>query len=314
MRPRGALVLGRVLSSIFWQHSDSITLQLGQITLMRTWNTVSIVGVGLIGGSIGLALRERRLAQRVVGIGRRAETLATALSVGAITESTTDLVRGVAEADLIVVATPVDRIAQHVREAAAACPASALLTDAGSTKGTIVAELTKTLPGTARFVGSHPIAGGEKQGPGEARADLFVGRLVVVTPTASTPRETLQPVEEFWQSLGAKVAQLSPDDHDRHLAASSHVPHIVAAMLASAISADALPFVGSGFRDTTRVAAGDPELWTQILLANRASILAALTPFETAITALRGALERADAAALRQTLTEAKSKRDAVGS
>jgi prephenate dehydrogenase len=161
------------------------------------------------------------------------------------------------------------------------------LTDAGSTKGGIVAELAKTLPATARFVASHPIAGGEKQGPGEARADLFVGRLVVVTPTANTPRDAQEAIEEFWQSLGAKITLLSPEDHDRRLAASSHVPHIVAAMLAGAIPAEALPFVGSGFRDTTRVAAGDPELWTQILLANRESILSALAPFESAITALQ---------------------------
>ncbi|MBL9122574.1 MAG: prephenate dehydrogenase/arogenate dehydrogenase family protein [Planctomycetaceae bacterium] len=281
---------------------------------MRTWNTVAIIGVGLIGGSIGLALRTRNLANRVVGIGRRQESLATALGVGAITEATTEIAPGVADADLIVVATPVGQIVEHVRQAAAACPARALLTDAGSTKGEIVAALSQALAPSARFIGSHPIAGGEKQGPAEARPDLFVERLVVLTPTAATPPEVEAAVTEFWESLGARTRRLSPEEHDRQLACSSHVPHLVAAMLAQATDRAALPFTGTGFRDTTRVAAGDPELWTQILLANRGPVLAALAPFEAALGAVRDALEHSDARALRQALQEAKNKRDAVGS
>lgn len=281
---------------------------------MQTWNTVSIVGVGLIGGSIGLALRRRELARRVVGIGRRPQSLDTALRLGAITEQTTDLADGVADADLIVVATPVNLIAEHVRQAVAACPAAALITDAGSTKGEIVAELAASLPATARFMGSHPIAGGEKQGPAEARADLLDGRVVIVTPTATTAADVRTAIETFWKSLGATVACLTPNEHDKLLAAASHVPHLVSALLAGATPTAALPFVGSGFRDTTRVAAGDPELWTQILLANRDQVLSALSPVEAALSRMRQALEQTDAVALRQILTEAKNNRDAVGS
>lgn len=281
---------------------------------MRTWNTVSIVGVGLIGGSIGLALRRRELARRIIGIGRRAESLKIAHKTGAVTETTTDLAQGVAEAELVIVCTPVGLIAEQVRQAAAASPPTTLLTDAGSTKAGIVAALSKSLAPGARYVGSHPIAGSEKQGASHAKADLFDGRVVVVTPTAATAAEDCQAIEEFWTQLGATVVRLSPEEHDERLAAASHVPHVAASLLAAATPAEAFPFVGSGYRDTTRVAAGDPELWTQILLANRQQVLSALAPLEAAFDRFRAALERGDADALRQSLTEAKNKRDAVGS
>lgn len=281
---------------------------------MPKWNTVSIVGVGLIGGSIGLALRTRGLAGRVVGIGRRQQSLDTALQIGAIDSATTDLAQGVAEAELVVVATPIERIVEHVRQVAAACPVAALITDAGSTKGEIVAELERALPKSTRFVGSHPLAGSEKHGPIEAKVDLLSGRVVVITPTAATPPDVRERVEEFWTDLGARVVTLSPELHDERLAAASHVPHLVAALLARATPVEALPFVAGGFRDTTRIAAGDPELWAQILLANRSEIIKAVAPFEAALSELRSALERADGAAIRRVLMEAKSKRDAVGS
>src|SRR5688572_15288147 len=150
---------------------------------MKHWETVAIVGVGLIGGSIGLALRERKLAGRVVGIGRRPESLQRAVAVGAVHETTQDVERGVSDAELVLVCTPVESIAGHVRQAAHACPAGALITDAGSTKASIVRQLNSSLPPAVAFVGSHPLAGSEKNGCDHARADLFEGRVVVVTPT-----------------------------------------------------------------------------------------------------------------------------------
>lgn len=281
---------------------------------MRTWNTVAIVGVGLIGGSIGLALRERKAALRVIGIGRRRETLETALRVGAISEIAPDLAAGVAEADLIVVATPVDLIADYVLQISQACPRHALITDAGSTKVEILRELAGKLPTLVRFVGSHPIAGSEKQGPAEANGKLFENRVVVVTQAANTPADDVSEAEAFWSRLGARVVLTTPDDHDQRLAASSHVPHLVAALLAGSTPPEAFPFAGSGFRDTTRVASGDPGLWTQILLSNRVQVLSALDPVEEAFKAAREALRSGDANQLRSILMEAKNKRDALGS
>lgn len=281
---------------------------------MPHWKTVAIAGVGLIGGSIGLALRQRGLADEVVGIGRREETLRAASMVGAITRSTLKLAEGVAEAELVVVCTPVASIVEHVRQAATHCPAGALITDAGSTKASIVAGLNGSLARGVRFLGSHPLAGSEKQGPGEATADLFAGRTVVVTPTPATAQEDVNEIERFWTALGARVVCLTPEAHDRAVAASSHLPHLVAAALAEAVPVAALPLTAGGYRDTTRVAGGDPELWTQILLDNREHVLEALAPFEQVVAELRQALEAGDRELLKDSLTKAKTKRDALGS
>ena len=179
---------------------------------MRDWDTVAIVGVGLIGGSIGLALREKGLARRVVGIGRRAASLAAAKRCGAISQSTVDLAQGVRQAELTVVCTPVGLVAGHCRQAAEHCPVEALVTDAGSTKASIVAALGSDLGRGVRFVGSHPLAGGEKTGPAAARADLFEDRVVVVTPARSSREEDLDRAEAFWRALGSRG---SADDAGR---------------------------------------------------------------------------------------------------
>ncbi len=280
---------------------------------MKRWDVVAIVGVGLIGGSIGLALRTRRLARQVVGIGRRSASLRVARQVGAVTQTTVDIRRGVAQADLVVVCTPVDWIAEHVTIAAEACRPEAVITDAGSIKGHIVSTVAERLGPRARFVGSHPLAGGEQSGARQASASLFEGRVVVTTPTRQTPGDVVETVEAFWGALGAEVLRLSPTAHDRVVASTSHVPHLVAAALADAIRSDQMPYCGTGWRDTTRIAAGDPELWTQILLGNAEAVLKGLEPFERSLAALREALTRGDRAALKKQLTRAKRKRDALG-
>jgi prephenate dehydrogenase len=281
---------------------------------MKQLETVAIVGVGLIGGSVGLALRHRGLARRVVGIGRSAESLKVAEEVGAVTSSTCDLVQGVADAELVIVCTPVEQIAGQVRQAAGACRERALITDAGSTKAQIVRGLDGQLPRGVRFVGSHPLAGSEKSGPATATPDLFEGRVVVVTPAgADASGDGCQEVREFWKALGARVVQMSPEEHDRALAVTSHLPHLVASALAAATPENCRPLTATGWADTTRVAAGDPELWTQIFSANRENVLAALADFESIVSALRAALEMRDARTLREILADAKQNRDAVG-
>jgi prephenate dehydrogenase len=286
---------------------------------MGQFDTVAIVGVGLIGGSIGLALRERKLARSVVGIGRRESSLAAATKVGAIDRATTDLAEGVALAEIVVVCTPVDTVAEIVLKAAAATPSGALVTDAGSTKQAIVAAVEAGWVDRgdgSQFVGSHPVAGDHRTGPSHARADLLNGRTVIVTPTPATPAGAVERVTSFWQALGANVTTLSPAEHDAALAATSHLPHLVAAALAAATPERLLPLAASGWRDTTRVAGGDPALWRPIFATNRGPVLAALENFQRSIGKLRDALEQGDDRQLLALLEQAeriKSDHDALG-
>ena len=282
---------------------------------MPTYRKVAIVGVGLIGGSIGLALRQRGLAQCVVGIGRRQSSLDKALACQAIDEATTDLEEGVDGAELVVVATPVTAVADHVCQILAATPEDVVVTDAGSTKGAICAAVESRLQGTAgRFVGSHPLAGDHRSGPEHARGDLLEGRTVVVTPTESTQIETIAKAEAFWQNLGARVTKLSPTEHDKALAATSHLPHLLASALTVATPAEWLPLAATGWADTTRVAAGDPELWTQVLVQNKPAVLAALDRLNEQLEKLESDILDENWSELRKTLQNGKRIRDALGS
>jgi prephenate dehydrogenase len=287
-------------------------------------HTIAIVGVGLMGGSIGLALRKRKIAKRIIGIGRRPAMLRKALALGAVTETTTDLARGVAEAEWIILGTPVETLGEFVGQCAAHCPAGAIITDVGSTKESVVQQAEAALAQALaqrpplrrppRFVGSHPMAGSEKAGVQHARADLLSGRTVVVTPSATSDSDAVKAVQRFWKQLGAKVVQLSPAAHDQAVADISHLPHVVASALAAATAEGSLPLAASGWGDTTRIAAGSPELWRQILLDNRLHTLRALAGFEKVLTAFRQALEQQDAAAVQELLEAGKRRRDSVAS
>ena len=279
----------------------------------RAWDTLAIVGVGLIGGSIGLAARQRGLAKQVVGIGRRRSSLQIAKRIGAVTRTTTRLAGGVADADVVIVCTPVDQIADHVCEVATHCDSRALITDAGSTKADLVRAIESRVPKETRFVGSHPLAGAHQAGPRAARADLFVDRLVVVTPTQRTAPADVTAIQQFWRQLGANVTTMSVKEHDAALAATSHLPHIVAASLANATPEEALGLVAGGWRDTTRIAAAKPELWVPILRQNRAHTLKSLAKFEKVLASFRRALDEDDFARLQQLLEAGKHNRDAVG-
>jgi prephenate dehydrogenase len=280
---------------------------------VKRFETVAIVGVGLIGGSVGLALRQRGLAKRVVGIGRRQTTLRTARRVGAVTNTTIDLEKGVVDADLVVVCSPVGRIVDHVRSAVQHCPPETLLTDCGSTKQSIVEALDGPLPRGCRFLGGHPLAGSEKSGPSYASADLFEGRVTILTPTPTTQATDFDFVERCWSDLGAVVVQMPADEHDRALALTSHLPHAVAVALAGTLRESYFRLSGAGFQSASRLAAGSPELWKQIFALNRDHVLSALSLFEGQLAALRTAIEKGDEAALENLLKKAKKTRDALG-
>jgi prephenate dehydrogenase len=275
--------------------------------------TLTIVGVGLIGGSIGLAARRRSVAGRVLGVGRNMESLQRAGDAGAIDEAFLEAAAAVHQADVAVFCTPVDLIPEQVLSLAPGCRPGTLLTDAGSTKAGIVRHLDGRLPPQVAFVGGHPLAGSEKRGPEHAHADLFQGRLVVLTPTAHTDPEALAKTAEFWQALGARVRTMEPEEHDRALALTSHLPHLLAAALAGILPETLHDLTASGFRSTTRVAAGDPALWTGIFEQNRQALLDALTLLEGRLAEFRRALETNDRHRLDDLLNQARRVRDALG-
>jgi prephenate dehydrogenase len=278
------------------------------------WPTVAIVGVGLIGGSLGRALLARKLAKRVIGVGRSQASLDAARRTGAITETALDPA-AVAEADLVVVSTGVRSIPRLLEAVDQAVRPGTLITDAGSTKASIVAAWEKRRKSRrGRFVGSHPLAGSHRRGPEAADAELFTGRVTVVTPAAATPPDDVAAIGEFWSAVGATVFVMSPRDHDRIVAATSHAPHVMAAAIAAATPAAALPFTAGGWRDTTRIAAGDAELWADILLDNAGPLGTALGRIATAAERILAAVEAGDRRRLITLLSRAKDVRDALGS
>ena len=277
-------------------------------------HTLVIVGVGLIGGSIGLAARRRGLAERVIGVGRQHASLDAALAVRAIDEGSLDLIGATIRADVAVFCTPVDLIAEQVLEAAPHCRPGTLLTDAGSTKAAIVEAVETKLPDHVHFVGSHPLAGSEKRGPEFADAELFRDRLTLITPTRQTQPQSLEKTSAFWQALGSRVKVMSPNEHDRTLAITSHLPHLAASALAGMLPPEWHELTATGFRDTTRVAAGDPSLWTGIFLQNRAAMLDALESLQARLTHYKLAITANDRATVDALLAQAKRTRDALGS
>jgi cyclohexadieny/prephenate dehydrogenase len=214
---------------------------------------------------------------------------------------------------MIVICTPVDTIARYVRLAAKSCRSPTLITDAGSTKETIARELAAPLANACRFLGAHPLAGSEKTGVEHARADLFAGRTTVVTPTAGSSPDDVILLSAVWNSLGAKVHAMSPAEHDRAVAATSHAPHVIAAALAAATPDEYLPLAAAGWLDTTRIAALDADIWRPIFASNRANVLNALEAFEKTMAALRRAIDKGDDRLLNKVLAEAREKRDALG-
>ena len=278
--------------------------------------TLAIVGVGLLGGSVAKAARAAALARTVVGVGRDARHLERALVDGALDRATTDLDAGVRGADFVLLAAPVLAIEALLERVWRAAPDGATLTDVGSTKAGIVRRGEALAAGRPlAFVGSHPMAGSEQSGYGAARADLFEGATVLVTPTDGTEPRALKAVTGFWEALGARVSALDPEAHDRAVAAISHLPHAVADALMDAVARfapEALEFAARGFKDTTRIAASDPDMWADIFLANRTALGASLGAFRQALAALEGAIAGGSREEIRALLARVKAAREAL--
>jgi len=302
------------VASVRWRRCLSPEVPVGNV--MRTMNTLAIVGLGLMGGSLGLAARARGACASVHAYARRRETRDTALRIGAADRVFDDPAAAVQSADLVVLCVPVLAVGGLTVDMKAGLKDGALVTDVGSTKASLAEQVPPLLQGTgAAFVGSHPIAGSELTGVGAARADLYDNALVVLTPSAGMPQTSPQVclLERFWSSVGARTTVMSPERHDGILARTSHLPHLVAAMLVDTVCREAEPnpedFVGSGFRDTTRVAAGAEDLWHDVLKTNRMAVLAELDAFGEGLGRLRQMLEEEDFEAIRRFLAEARARR-----
>jgi prephenate dehydrogenase len=283
-----------------------------------TMRTLAIVGVGLIGGSIALAARSRRLAKRIIGVGPRSFHLERACQQGMLDAWHDQLEPAVREADVVVVCTPVDQIANVVLEAVAHARQDTLVTDVGSTKAVIVKSLLAQLRQGSCFVGGHPLAGSERSGPQFADVRLFENRLVILTPEDWFAANAVDRATAFWQNLGARVKVMTPEAHDRAVALTSHLPHLAAAALSAILPAELRELAASGFRDTTRVAGGDPALWTAILQQNQKAVADALLQLRAALDrCLAGDMlpfDDLDINHIRDLLIEAKRNRDALGS
>ena len=261
------------------------------------WERAAIVGIGLLGASLGLALRERHLAGSVVGVARRAETREAARRVGAADEVTGDLAAALRGADLVVLATPVLTIVDQLRKIGPWLAAEALVTDLGSTKSAIAAA-AGSLPSPERFVPGHPMAGSHHSGPAQARADLFAGATWLLTPSPKTSPECLAQVEGLASALGARPLVLPPELHDQLVAYTSHLPHALAVALVRTFQAvegehpNLARLVAGGFRQGSQVAVGDPAMWRDIFTTNAPQVGAALASLRRELVALEAALEQ----------------------
>ena len=275
------------------------------------------MGVGLLGGSLGLAIKKRRLAREITGFVRRAASVAECRKFGAVHLATRDLQQAVGGADLIILCTPLAQMRPLVEQMLPALKRGAIITDVGSVKAGVVRELAPLVAKAgAHFIGSHPLAGSEKTGVSAARADLFVNAVCVVTPTGKSHRAALRTVEQFWKAVGGRLLRLAPEVHDALVSRSSHLPHITAATLTNLVLDPAQPvqqamLCANGFRDTTRIASGSPEMWRDIALANRRNLARTLDRFIGELRKFQRTLNKSDAKAAAKFFEQAKQRRDA---
>lgn len=277
---------------------------------------VALVGLGLLGASLGLALRGKRLAGRVSGYVRRQASLQECLRLGVADEVSMDLQATVCEADVVVLCTPLGQMRTLADQMLPALRPGALVTDVGSVKESVVRELDPLIAGAgAFFLGSHPMAGSEKTGPAAARSDLFDRAVCILTPTPESDEGAMHRLRSFWESLDMRLLVMSPSRHDELVARSSHLTHVLAASLANLVLDPTLPpeqatVCAGGFRDSTRVASGSPEMWRDIALANRAQLCRAMDAFGERLRELREAIAGGDAQVIETFFAQAKERRD----
>jgi prephenate dehydrogenase len=277
---------------------------------------VALVGLGLLGASLGLAIRQRQLATRVAGYVRRPASLEECSRLGVADEVSMDLRATVRDADVVILCTPLGQMRLLVEQMLPALKPGAIVTDVGSVKVSVVSAIeTLVRDAGAHFLGSHPMAGSEKTGPSAARPDLFENAVCIITPTDFSEAWVVRRLEDFWGSLGMRLLVMPPARHDVLVARCSHLTHVLAASLANLVLDPELPpeqatVCASGFRDTTRVASGSPEMWRDIALANREQLSLAISTFSTRLKSLQDAIVGGDAKAVETFFAQAKERRD----
>jgi prephenate dehydrogenase len=276
---------------------------------MKLFNSVAIVGPGLIGGSLGLAIKKKQLSNEVIGVSRRKKTLLFAKRIHAIDKGSLKL-NAIKEADLVILATPVSVIMSLAPRILKIIRPNAIVTDVGSTKEKIVLKLEEIFP---NYVGSHPLAGSEKRGILNAHPGIFKDSLCILTPTKNTNLQALIKIKRFWKELGTRVVVLSPSLHDKALSFVSHLAHIVAFSLIDTVPARFLKFASTGLKDTTRIAGSDSEIWQDIFLSNQKNILKTIDAFQANMSKIKSGLKRKDARLLSEILNHAKKKREILG-
>lgn len=279
---------------------------------------LAVVGVGLIGGSLALALKNAGAVGEVVGIGRGLANLEKALELGVVDRISRDSAAGVRDADLVFLATPVLTLAEVAAAIIPHMKPGSVLTDGGSVKGAVVQAVEPLLREDVHFVPGHPIAGTEKSGAEAAFATLYQGRRCILTPTERTDSSALQLVRNVWETAGSEVVVMEAEKHDRILAAISHLPHMVAYSLVNAVGSydryeeNILAYSAGGFRDFTRIASSDPTMWRDIALTNRDALLEMMERFEEFFAELKEDVRRGDDSKLYDFFFRSKKNRDAI--
>ena len=283
---------------------------------MKPFKQITILGVGLIGASLALSCRQRKLVGHIVGFGRNAANLKNAQERNIIDSGSTDLKTAVEGSDLIILCTPVGVLVERVREMIPFLQDGCIITDAGSVKGPMVDKIDTLLPNTLRYVGAHPIAGGEQSGLEAARADLLTDAKCIITPTANTQTEALERVTEFWSEVGMQTLTMDAHEHDTVFGALSHLPHVVAYALMNTVAnvktesyGDILSMSGGGLKDITRIASSDPVMWRDICLQNKVPVVTLINQFQSALENIKTLIEQDQAEALEETFANANVHR-----
>ena len=273
---------------------------------------ITIIGLGLIGGSLALAIREKKLAKEIIGVSRRKSTIDRAVENKIVDFATLNLKDGVKGSDLVIIATPVLRIPDIAKRLAPFLRKDAILTDAGSTKRYIVKNIEKIGFKGVNFAGSHPIAGSEKSGIKSANKDLFKGTCCVLTKTKNTNPKIIARLKKFWGGLGMRVKVMSPEAHDRLLSNISHLPHAASVSLANSAGKDGLKLAAGGFKDMTRIASGELELWKDIFFTNKDNLIKDIKVLKKELSKMQMVLKNSDESGLLKLLGNAKAIRDSL--
>jgi cyclohexadieny/prephenate dehydrogenase len=285
----------------------------------KLFDRVALIGIGLIGSSLARALRRDSPGTSIVACARRGETLAAVRRLELADETTEDPAAAAADADLVVIATPLSAYAEIGQRIAPALQPGAILTDVGSVKEAVIRDLQPHLPASVHLVPGHPVAGTEHSGPEAGFAELFQGRWCILTPLPETAPEAVAAVARMWESAGMRVVTMSPDHHDKVLAVTSHLPHLIAYTivgtatdLEDSLKSEVIEFSASGFRDFTRIAASDPVMWRDIFLNNREAVLEILQRFNEDLTALQRAIRWGEGDKLQELFTRTRAIRRSI--